>query len=172
MLKMIGALIVFTAGVLLGFHRAATYADRPKHIRQCIHTLQRLETEISYGFTPLPQALQRTSEALNEPLKTIIAKAAENLQHNDSKPTAMCWSEALLQGWERTAMQQTERDIMLQLGSTLGISDRNDQIKHVHLAMHQLQSEEALAKEEQQRYEKMWKSLGALGGALIVILMY
>lgn len=172
MVKLIGALIVFAACLLLGFHRAALYADRPKHIRQCIQALQRLETEISYGVTPLPQALQRTSQAIAEPMGSIISQAAENLLRNDSKPTAVCWAEAMKQGWDHTAMKSAEQAVMLQLGSTLGISDRNDQLKHIHLATQQLQSEETLAKEEQQRYEKMWRSLGALGGALIVIMMY
>lgn len=172
MMKFIGALIIFLAGVLIGLHQAARYANRPKHIRQWIQGLQRLETEINYSFTPLAQALERTSKSSAAPTASIWLSASHKLAQNDSKTTFECWSEAIEEGWDSTALKPTEKDILLQLGSTLGISDRSDQMKHIQLAMNQLQSEESIAKDEQQRYEKMWKTLGALGGALIVILMY
>lgn len=69
-------------------------------------------------------------------------------------------------------MKESERDIVLQLGYSLGASDRLDQIKHLRLAMNQLQCEEENAADEQRRYAKMWRSLGMLGGALVVILMF
>lgn len=172
MFKLVGALILFMTGVLFGLHQAAHYANRPKHIRQWIQALQRLETEINYSFTPLAQALERTSKAIAAPTAAIWLNAAYKLQQNDSKTTAECWNEALEEGWDSTSMKPIEKEVLLQLGSTLGISDRSDQLKHIQLAMNQLQSEESIAKNEQQRYEKMWKTLGALGGALIVILMY
>lgn len=172
MVKLIGAFIIFISGVLIGFQRAAQYGDRPKHIRQWIQALHRLETEINYGFTPLAEALRRTSEAIADPTSTLLAHAADKLQCNDGKSTAICWREAVEEGWDHTAMKAAEREMILQLGTTLGISDRSDQMKHIQLAIHQLQTEEMLAKEEQQRYEKMWRTLGALGGALVVILMY
>jgi stage III sporulation protein AB len=69
-------------------------------------------------------------------------------------------------------MKLPEQEVMLQLGHVLGLSDRSDQVKHLRLAVSQLQAEEVDAREEQRKYEKMWKSLGVLIGGLIVILMY
>lgn len=172
MLNMVGALIVLISGALIGFYQAAQYANRPKQIRQLIQALQRLETEINYGFTPLPEALKRISHSIPEPVSTIYAQAAEQLTINNGRSTKESWQQVIADNWKRSAMKASEMDIMLQVGSTLGISDRQDQIKHIHLAIYQLQGEEDTAKEEQRRYEKMWKSLGVLGGALVVILMY
>jgi stage III sporulation protein AB len=172
MLNMIGAVIVLLAGALLGFYQAAQYANRPKQIRQLIQAMQRLETEINYGFTPLPDALERISRSISEPAASMFRISAEQLILNNGISTTDSWGHVITNHWKRTSMRQTEMDIMLQLGTTLGISDRHDQIKHIHLAANQLQGEEETAKEDQQRYEKMWKSLGVLGGALIVILMY
>jgi stage III sporulation protein AB len=69
-------------------------------------------------------------------------------------------------------MKTSEKEAFLQLGLTLGITDRDDQIKHLRLTASQLQTEELTAWEEQKRYEKMWKSLGLLSATLVVILMY
>lgn len=172
MLNIIGAVIILVAGTLIGFYRAAQYADRPKQIRQLIQSIQRLETEINYGFTPLPKALKRISRSTQGPVSNLFEQAATRLSQNDGLTTKESWQQIMDEEWSSTAMNVTEKEIMLQLGSTLGISDRNDQLKHLRLASNQLQSEEFTAKEEQIRYEKMCKSLGVLSGALIVIIMY
>ena len=57
-------------------------------------------------------------------------------------------------------MKKNEQAVLIRLGSTLGISDKEDQMKHMHLALLQLKAEEDAARDDQGRYEKMWKSLG------------
>ena len=69
-------------------------------------------------------------------------------------------------------MRSAEREVLEQLSSVLGTSDRQDQIKHIALAALQLKHEEAAARDDQVKYEKMSKSLGLLIGALIVILIF
>ena len=62
--------------------------------------------------------------------------------------------------------------MIIDFGKTLGIFDREDQLAHLARTQTHLEVEEGRAREEQERYEKMCKSLGILGGALIVILIY
>jgi stage III sporulation protein AB len=68
-------------------------------------------------------------------------------------------------------MKKPEKEAVLRLGSTLGGSGREDQLKHIRLTSIQLQAEEASARDDQHRYEKLSRSLGMLGAALVVILM-
>ncbi|PYI55063.1 stage III sporulation protein SpoIIIAB [Paenibacillus flagellatus] len=172
MLKLIGAVLILTAGTLIGFSKAAAFARRPRQIRQLVHALQRLETEMTYGFTPLPEALLRIAERLEPPLAVLLRTAAEPLRTSAGATVAESWREAIDACWKHTALQSNEREIWSQLGFTLGISDRDDQAKHLKLAVHMLQAEEQIAWDEQRRYEKMWRSLGVLAGAFVVILMY
>ncbi|ANE48078.1 stage III sporulation protein AB [Paenibacillus swuensis] len=171
MMKLLGAVIIIAAGTLFGFIQSAKYANRPKEIRELIQALQRLETEIHYGFTPLPEALTALSEQATEPLSSLFRTASEQLKRQ-GMTAAEAMHEAVKVHWGATSMGKAEQQVMRQLGHTLGVSDRDNQIKHLRLAMNQLQSEEELAREQQRRYESMWKSLGALGGALVAILMY
>lgn len=171
MVKWIGAGLVFAAGTMLGWYMSHQYASRPRHIRTLIQALQRLETEITFGLTPLPEALRRIAEQTAEPVAAIFRRAAEELDSHTVR-TADAWQTSVRAVWGRTAMKESERDIVLQLGYSLGASDRLDQIKHLRLAMNQLQCEEENAADEQRRYAKMWRSLGMLGGALVVILMF
>jgi stage III sporulation protein AB len=172
MIKLIGALCVIFAGTMLGFYQALQLSARPRQIRQSIQGLQRLETEILYGFTPLPEALEAVARAAGGPVGAIFARAGRGLSEGNSDTVQDSWRSAVEGCWERTAMKRTEQEAFLQLGSVLGISGREDQAKHLRLAVSVLQAEEAAAAEDNRRYGKMWRSLGLLSGVLIVILMY
>ena len=170
-MKLLGALLILIAGTLIGFQQAAKFADRPKQIRQLTHALQRLETEIGYGHTPLPEALERTAEASSEPVASLFREAANQIWRPEGMTFQQCWEQSIRLRWNETSMRAGEQGVLLRLGSTLGISDKEDQMKHLRLALLQLQAEEDAARDDQRRYEKMWKSLGALLAVLIIILM-
>mgnify|MGYP000554330385 CR=1 FL=1 len=171
-MQLIGAMLVMTAGIWAGIHMASRYAKRPKQLRQIRNALQRLETEIVYGVSPLPEAFARLASHTAQPFASLFERMSASLQQAGNGSAADCWDYEWSCTWDYTVLQSAERDILLQFGRTLGVSDREDQMKHLHLAMRQLQSEEETAKEEQVKYERMWRSLGLLGAALIVILMY
>lgn len=173
MLKLIGAMLILLSGTLWGFHQAGLLARRPKQLADLIRGLQRLETEIIYGFTPLPEALLQTGEALPDPTGRLLRTAGNELmQGGAAAPVHQVWDRCITEQWRSTAMKAPERETLRQLGGTLGLSDREDQAKHLKLCMLQLQAEEQTARDEQQRYERMWRSLGVLIGALAVIIMY
>ncbi|TXK83416.1 stage III sporulation protein SpoIIIAB [Paenibacillus sp. N3.4] len=172
MLKFVGGILIIGAATLIGFLQAAHYARRPKQIRVLISALQRMETEITYALTPLPEAFASLSKQITEPLSSLFRLTSERLLSSDGSSTREIWRLIVKDIWKRTSMRQAEQEVLLQLGSVLGLTDRSDQIKHLRLAVSQLQTEETESREEQRRFEKMWKSLGLLIGALIVILMY
>ncbi|RKN84706.1 stage III sporulation protein SpoIIIAB [Paenibacillus ginsengarvi] len=172
MLKLLGAMLILFAGTMIGFAKASVYARRPRQIRGLIQALQRLETEMAYGYTPLPEALQRISSQLEPQLAAMFRMAAEPLLSGEGKTAGESFRDAVHACLKQTALSSNEREILSQMSFTLGISDREDQTKHLRLAVSLLQAEEQTAWEDKRRYEKMWRSLGVLAGAFVVILMY
>ncbi|OUM96876.1 MAG: stage III sporulation protein AB [Thermobacillus sp. ZCTH02-B1] len=170
MLKLAGAMLVLVSGTLIGFRQAARYADRTAQIRDLLHALQRLETEIGFGHTPLPEALGRAATGAAEPVAAIFIRTAERLRA-DGASVRDALRAAVAEVWPRTAMREPERAALTRLGDALGISDREDQIRHLRLAAALLAAEEAGARDEQIRYGKMWRSLGFMAALLVVILM-
>jgi len=172
MLKMLGAVLIVLAGTLAGFQRARQYAERPQHIRGLIAALQRLETEIMYGYTPLPEALRRIGLQSRGPLQGFFTSAADEMSPPHDRSAQDAIHRAMESHWRSTSMKAPEKEIMRQLSCTLGTSDRSNQTTHIALALQQLKQEETAAREDQGKYEKMSKSLGLLLGALIVILIF
>ncbi|MBA4494984.1 stage III sporulation protein SpoIIIAB [Paenactinomyces guangxiensis] len=172
MLKLLGACLILTACTWIGFQMARHVADRPRQIRQLRSALSYLETEIGYGTRPLIQACRQIASQELGPVSRLFATSAKNLAQMDGASTFECFERAIELEWKNNALGRSEQAIMLNLSRTLGISDREDQLHHLALANSNLKVEEMKAREEQERYEKMYKTVGILAGALIVILMY
>ncbi|MFC5403949.1 stage III sporulation protein SpoIIIAB [Cohnella soli] len=174
MIKFAGALLVLLAGTMIGFLQAARFAARPRQIRELLHALQRLETEVGYGQTPLPEALAGIGKSMTGPLAALFSEIASRLSAESAESgetVKQIWEKSISERWAATAMRKTEMAALLRLGATLGGSGKDDQLKHIRLAAIQLQAEEGAAREDQRRYEKLSRSLGMLGAALVVIVM-
>ncbi|MFP3339250.1 hypothetical protein R0J91_14835, partial [Micrococcus sp. SIMBA_131] len=81
------------------------------------------------------------------------------------------WMESMDEVWKYTAFKQEEKEVMKQLGATIGQHDREHEQKQIRLALIHLEREESEARDNQMKYERMFKSLGVLGGILLVILL-
>ncbi|AOZ91467.1 stage III sporulation protein SpoIIIAB [Paenibacillus crassostreae] len=172
MVKLIGMLIIVLSGTLAGISKARQFENRPRQIRELILAMQRLETEISYGYTPLPEALDKMGAQMREPLKSFFQNAAQYMNAPHGLTAQESIQQALNNHWKHTSMKSLEMDVLHQLSYTLGTSDRQDQIKHLALAAQQLKHEETAAREELEKYGKLSKNLGFLVGILVVILIF
>jgi stage III sporulation protein AB len=170
-MKYIGALIIIFTATAIGRLLAMQFRERPRQLRQLKSALQSLETEITYGLSPIGQAAKRLSEQLPQPGKNLFSYFSAKLATGEMS-LQDAWDETLDKIWPKTAMKKNEKEIMKQFGATLGLSDRENQQKQIRLALSHLEREEIEARAAQSQYEKMLKSLGFLAGLLIVILLF
>lgn len=169
-MKLIGAILILLATTWVGFEFAKKLSERPRQLRHLKSALQTLEAEIMYGMTPLSEACLQLSKQLPKPISYLFERFSFYLnKQEDSVDRA--WEESLSDTWNFTALCESEYEIMRQFGTTLGQHDRTNQQKYIRLTIAHLEREEGDAREKQNRYEKMIKSLGFLTGLLIILLM-
>lgn len=171
-MKLIGAVILFFVCAFFGFHLASLYGRRVTELRQLRGALSVLETEIMYGNTPLTIALHDLGTRENGPIGNLFLRIAERLKQHDGRSVFDCWQTSVNEMNRVLALREQDRRILIRLGRTIGQSDRQDQIHHLRLAQTTLESEERQASEEKAKFEKLFRSLGVLTGALLVILMF
>lgn len=171
-MKLLGAITLFFVCAALGFYIANWYARRAKELRQLRGALSVLETEISYGHTPLDQALTYVGSRETGPVGRFFTRCGELLRKKGGASAFDCWQKALAEVKSELALREEDRKILVRLGKKLGLSDREDQLHHLRLAQTTLETEEAHALIEKEKYEKLFRNLGVLTGALLVILMY
>ena len=170
-LKMIGGLMIFVACSLIGIAASNRFSFRPKDIRRFRSSVQMLETEIIYGCTPLPQALNNISAKVEGPLKKFYSMISEDLSAGNSYSLDASWSKGADKLLKETRLKVSDRELIGEFGKVLGSSDREDQKKHFQLFYIQLKQHEEVAEEERSKNEKMYKTLGILSGLVIFILL-
>jgi stage III sporulation protein AB len=172
MLKFLGAAMVVAASGLSGLAVAGSYARRPRELRALRSALQMLETEITYGATLLPEALNTVSARCDQLVGALFKKAGEELAAMSGVSAAQAWERALDSYYAVSALKPQDHSILVSLGRSLGRSDCADQVKHLRLTMEQVTQEAANAEEEASRNVKMWSYLGFLGGLVLVLVAY
>ena len=85
---------------------------------------------------------------------------------------AEAWYKALDKYYAISALRERDVLILKNLGNALGISDRQDQSKHLRLAAEQLKMECSRAEEEAKRNVKLCNYMGFCGGLALVLLIY
>ncbi|MGI9951527.1 stage III sporulation protein SpoIIIAB [Moorellaceae bacterium AZ2] len=172
MLKLAGAGLVILSCGFLGLGLSQAYFTRPRELRTLSAGLKMLETEIVFTATPLPLALARISERLEEPVALLFRVTARLLQEERGLPAAEAWEQGLEVLRERSSLTPADLDILRVLGQGLGASGREDQAKNLELARQHLHRQLAAAEEDANRQGKMWRTLGFLLGATVALLMY
>jgi len=171
MLKLVSGAIIVGVCSYFGWLMAQAYVERLKQLRALRVALQMLETEIGYALTPLPEALARIAQHTEKEISQFFQQVRELILSGNGYTAGEAWNMALDQVYAQTALHPVDREIIGALGVAVGASDREDQLKHLHLACEQLQKEEINAAEMRAKHEKMWKYAGFLTGLVIVLLL-
>lgn len=171
MLKGIGALMVIISSSLLGILISSKYSIRPKEIRKLRFSLQMLETEIVYGSTPIPYACYNVGCKSDRPWKDFFLEVSENLLERKFFSLEEAWNEAIVNILEDSCLTSGDKELLMNFGRVIGKSDTEDQKKHFKLIYAQLEYHEKMAEDEKRNNEKMYKSMGFLLGAAILIIL-
>jgi len=146
---------------------------RLKELEQVRSALRALVTEIDYGLRPLPSAWRQVASQVPGSVGALFAGAAERFGGSRGVTAGEAWIDALhcLQGQGRLALSQPDVSILTDLGSVLGLSHRQDQLRHFLLADERLAGAISEARRQVESRGRLWRSLGLLSGILIAILM-
>lgn len=169
--KFIYSIIIIGCSSLLGFIFANTYVERSKLLNSLLSTLQMLETEIVYGATPIPVIMQKVGNKSKKEIGDIFLSAADLLNLNLGQTFDEIWCSVVTQETKHTCFNREDTDLLLSLGKNLGISNCEDQMKHIRLIQEEFKRHYELALVEQNKNTKLFKNLGFLLGMTIVIIV-
>lgn len=167
-----GAVLVLAAAGMAGFVVAGSYSQRPALLRALHGALTMLLTEIRYGATPLPEALEKVARHGPRATATFFSDAAEALSAPASVSTAAAWRRAVAAQRSRWTLTAADEAVLLELAPYLGQTFVDDQERHLRLALTQLNNHLKEAVAEATVQSRLWRYLGVCAGALLVLLLY
>ncbi len=172
MLKLAASVLIVFSGGVFGLIVAQSYGTRLEQLKTFRGALTMLETEITYGLTPLPDALMSVGYHIEGCVGRFFAEVGSLLNQDQGPSSGEAWEQSLGLLQEEAAFTAGDTEILRQFGFSLGASDRENQIKNLKLIQEQLRNQESHAEKLRDNNQRMWRTLGFLAGLAVVFILY
>lgn len=169
-LKILGSIIILISSTFLGFILSRDCAKRPQELRELQRLLQIFENEINFLSNLLSDAFENIANSTESEVGVFFSSTLENLMSGYGLNASSAWENAVSENIKGTALNKEDEHILISFGKMLGNSDMEGQLKNIRLTINQLKLQEQKAEEIRGRNESMYKRLGFLGGAALVII--
>jgi len=170
--KLVGSGLTIGACAFAGLIVAEGYSARVRQLREMYHALTLFETEISYAVSSLPQALLSVSRQTEGVVSQMFGRVSELLSGDEVYIAAEAWEKALQDVFPQTAFAEIDLEVIHAFGKTLGVSDRQDQIRHLEIAQERIKRLEIEAAEQMDKNGRLWRYFGvSLGLAVVAVLL-
>ena len=164
--KYIIIFLVFLICFLLGNIISKRYTLRVKELKDFSNALNIIENKIKFTYEPLSEIFMQTSRLLSENMSNIFIKASGYMKEFSSE-------EAWSKGVDDTSTYLNKEDIenIKSLGKLIGKTDKEGQVSHIELTRTFIELQLEKARKEEEKNAKMYKTLGAIIGLAIVIIL-
>lgn len=151
--------IITLTCTLIGFEFSASLRRRVTYLTQLQRALLEIEDAIGFLLLPLKEIYARLA---------LEPGAVGALFQNAAPGDSASFEKALSSIGDLT---RSDREILSSLGTFLGSSDRDNQLKNLQLCQKRLEENLSAAKENRKTNGRLYQSLGVLGGLFLAIVL-
>ena len=169
--KFAGAACIMAAAAAYGESKARFLELRVRQLQQFQRSLKLLATEVSFSRALLAEAFKTVGSRCEAPVRELYLAAAGLLLSGKELGAREAWREAVKQVYPKTCFTPEDREIIESLGVSLGISGQEGQLKQVQLTGQHLDFALEGARDNRERQARLWRYLGFISGAALVILL-
>ena len=170
MLKLLGSLLLMAGAAGLGFGAAAQLEARVTALRALLGALERMERELAFQLTPMPELLDRLAREAKHPASLLFARCRAGLSQLGETSLGQLWRGALEEETD-LLLTREETQILAALGDVLGRYDGDDQRAALRRTIAELGESLRRAQSERDRMGRVYGALGLGAGAMLVILL-
>ena len=171
LLKILLLTVIFTLCTSIGFLHGRTYSERLDNLIYLEQCIKILETEIVYGSTPLPEALTNLYMKGNPKVSFIFKEIKTDLLSNKRGEIYLSFLSIKDLLYHKLHFKKEDVETFLSLGRVLGTSNRADQEKSLAITLNQISGLISEARNERNKNEKLYKTLGLITGIGIIIIL-
>lgn len=169
MLKLGGALLLVLSGFLAGQLLQNSYVVRTKQLNQVKMAIVALSSEISCTRASLPVAMRRVSDLTEEPVASLLRECAHQMD-GLAATAGEAWLTACRANFGLLCLGESERQVLLEVGSALGLARLDEQLKRLEYARQRISFLEEAALRERER-ARLWSYGGFAVGAVACLLL-
>lgn len=158
--------MIFGISTIIGILFSQKYEKRVIQLKEFKSALIMLKAKIQYTYEPLKEIFDDIAKRTNSNVKKTFEKACDYM---DSEEASFSWNNAI----QNTQLEITKEDknTLFELGKMLGKTDVNGQTSQIDLTIAFLDIQIEKAEKEMDKNSKLYKTLGAITGIGIVIIL-
>lgn len=165
-LKIFLYLIIFAISSWIGILYSKKYAYRVNELKKMKNALNICKTKMKFTYEPIPEIFKYIESNMDGNVKKVFQKACENIKNENA---GEAWNKAI----DNTELNisKEDKEVLKSLGKLLGKTSLEGQISEIELTSQFLDMQIKKAELEQNKNEKLYKTLGLVGGLGLVIIL-
>lgn len=164
--KIILLISIVITSTILGILFSKKYSNREKELKEMKSALNMFATKIKFTYEPIPNVFLEIANKIQGNVGQIFARASNRMKEESAGDA---WENAFID--VPNNLSKEDVTILANLGRLLGQTDIEGQISEIEVVTQFLDTQLENAKQEKIKNEKMYRTLGIVGGLTIAIIL-
>lgn len=172
-IRITGMVLTLAASGILGLYLSSLGKFRLQELLEFKKALLILKSEIEYVATPLPEAMSNISNRTTKPISKIFEHYSQALKNNTEGETAYrLWLISINTHKQESFLKGDDWEIIENFGKTLGYLDKQMQVDTINFTTEYIDDQVSKLQESNEKNQRMYRSLGVVGGILLLVIFW
>ena len=157
---------IFIVSSSIGFLFSKKYVQRVNELKLMKNALNICKTKMKYTYEPISEIFKYIESNMEGNIKRVFQKACEYIENENAGDA---WKQAI----DNTELNisKEDKEVLKSLSKLLGKTSIEGQISEIELTSEFLDTQIKKAELEQTKNEKLYRTLGLVGGLGLVIIL-
>ncbi len=169
MLKGIGICLIVAGAAGFGRYLGISLKWHLEQLVECREIFAQMDAGRAYLRLPYTQLLRRAAKGKQDLFGEILLEVADAMEQNREADVGTLWGTALKERDGQLMLKEEERELLLALAKSLMSEGDHTQVAKLYFM--QLEDKIVQAMEEKKEKQKLYGTVGLLGGLFLVILL-
>lgn len=169
-IRMMGLILIIGISITIGNLMAKGYINRVRNLLDFITVLNIFHTKIRYGQEILENIFIDVQKGIKRDVSKIFREVGNNYE-NQNLTISEIWTNAVEKYFRDLDLTFEDERILIDFGLNLGKTDIEGQLRNIEVTIEKLKGQLVYAKESRDKYGKLYKTMGTLGGMAIAIIL-
>jgi len=169
-MKILGCILVIAICMLIGKTMAQGYVERVKNLQEFITAFTLLRSKIGFGQEVLEISFWDIGNTCHGRVGKVFLDVANELKYTNI-PVSEIWGNTIEENFNSLDFNFEDEKILCDFGNLLGKGDIDEEIRNINLAVERLRTQLDNAYIDRNKYAKLYRTIGGLGGTALAIIL-
>lgn len=171
-IKTIGMAAILISATILGWYVDRLQILHLQDLEGFRRMLHMLRGEVNYAVTPLPIALKEIMSKNDTRVNCIFKELLSLIENKTGESISLLWEQAIKSQRSYVYLEEEDINQLLTFGQSLGYLDKEMQKKNIEITIDYMDKQITKLEKQHDKNGRLYRSLGALGGCLLCILLF